>query len=514
MVKNAIILAAGYGMRMVPLSVERPKALIKIQDEVLIERMIRQLHEANVFDIKIVVGFMKESFEYLIDKYDVELIVNKDYENTNTMYSLYLAKNYIKNTYILSSDVWLKENIFNHSSLNTSWYLLQKNNHGNLKVKDNSLIYYSNQGTCKALGGIAYVTGKTAVMLKERLSSEKIDYEFFWEKALTNQADQLMLTPFYLDSKEGVEFNTYEQLVEFQEDDDQLHVQAIDIIEECLKTSKEHIKNIRTLKKGMTNRSFIFSCNDERYIMRIPGKGTDELIDRQEEAEVYKVIEEKGYGEPILFIDPKSGYKLTKYMENTRNCDIDNWNDIANCMEYLKKFHKEGLKVNHTFDLYKEINFYEKLRGKTSLYSDYDLVKENVFSLKKYIDKQEKQWTLCHIDANADNFLIDKNDEQKITLIDWEYAGMQDPHVDVAMFGIYAMYDKEKMDRLIDTYFDGKVRKNVRVKIYAYIATCGLLWSNWCEYKHSLGIDFGEYSLAQYRYAKEYYQYAKELMGE
>ena len=149
MVKNAIILAAGYGMRMVPLSVEQPKALIKIQDEVLIERMIRQLHEANVFDIKIVVGFMKESFEYLIDKYDVELIVNKDYENTNTMYSLYLAKNYIKNTYILSSDVWLKENIFNHSSLNTSWYLLQKNNHGNLKVKDNSLIYYSSQGTCR-----------------------------------------------------------------------------------------------------------------------------------------------------------------------------------------------------------------------------------------------------------------------------------------------------------------------------------------------------------------------------
>ena len=124
MVKNAIILAAGYGMRMVPLSVEQPKALIKIQNEVLIERMIKQLHEANVFDIKIVVGFMKESFEYLIDKYDVELIVNKDYENTNTMYSLYLAKNYIKNTYILSSDVWLKENIFNHSSLNTSWYLL------------------------------------------------------------------------------------------------------------------------------------------------------------------------------------------------------------------------------------------------------------------------------------------------------------------------------------------------------------------------------------------------------
>lgn len=512
--KNAIILAAGYGMRMVPLSVEQPKALIKVRNEVLIERMIKQLHEANIFDIKIVVGFMKESFEYLIDKYNVELIVNKDYENTNTMYSLYLVKKYIKNTYILPSDVWLKENIFKQAPSDRSWYLLQKNKHGNLKVKDNSLIYYSNQGTCQALGGITYINGKVAAFLKKQLNVEKINYEFFWEKALTNQDNQLMLTPFYLSSTKGIEFNTYEQLVEFQEADNQLHIQVIDIIEKSLKTSRDRIKNISVLKKGMTNRSFVFSCNGKKYIMRIPGKGTDELINRQQEADVYKIIEERGYGEPVLFMDPKSGYKLTKYVTNTRNCDANNWNDVSKCMEYLKEFHKEKLEVNHTFDLYKEIEFYEELRGENSLYPDYELVKRNIFSLKKYIDEQEKQWTLCHIDANADNFLIDKSNDQKITLIDWEYAGMQDPHVDVAMFGIYAMYDKEAMDHLIEIYFDGNVRKNIKAKIYAYIATCGLLWSNWCEYKNSLGIDFGEYSLAQYRYAKEYYQYAIELMGE
>ena len=43
----------------------------------------------------------------------------------------------------------------------------------------------------------------------------------------------------------------------------------------------------------------------------------------------------------------------------------------------------------------------------------------------------------------------------------------------------------------------------MRTKIYAYIAVCGLLWSNWCEYKSRLGVEFGEYSLKQYRYAKD-----------
>ena len=89
---------------------------------------------------------------------------------------------------------------------------------------------------------------------------------------------------------------------------------------------------------------------------------------------------------------------------------------------------------------------------------------------------------------------------------------MQDPHVDIAMFCIYSLYDKSKCDRLIDIYFEGKCDDKLRAKIYCYIASCGLLWSNWCEYKRQLGIEFGEYTLRQYRYAKEFYRYAMEIL--
>ena len=109
--------------------------------------------------------------------------------------------------------------------------------------------------------------------------------------------------------------------------------------------------------------------------------------------------------------------------------------------------------------------------------------------------------------------IIEKDGKVDIQLIDWEYAGMQDRYVDLAMFSIYSMYEKDQVDNLIDTYFrvaGEKTDENIRTRVYAYISMCGLLWSNWCEYKRGLGVDFGEYSLRQYRYAKDYYKYFKE----
>lgn len=184
-------------------------------------------------------------------------------------------------------------------------------------------------------------------------------------------------------------------------------------------------------------------------------------------------------------------------------------------MEHLKRFHEKKLKVQHTFSLFGQIQYYEDLwKGQDSIYKDYFETKKNVFSLKRWIDQQPKQYGLTHIDAVPDNFLFanDENKNQKIYLIDWEYAGMQDPHVDIAMFGIYALYDRKQMDQLIDLYFENKCPEIVRVKIYAYVAVCGLLWSNWCEYKRNLGVEFGEYALYQYRYAKEYYRIVKEYL--
>ena len=214
-------------------------------------------------------------------------------------------------------------------------------------------------------------------------------------------------------------------------------------------------------------------------------------------------------GRKIVYINAANGYKITKFLENARVCDPFDPEDVATCMRNLRAFHEQKLTVAHTFDLFGQIQFYESLwQGARSVYKDYNKTKEQVWSLKAYIECHAEQHVLAHIDAIPDNFLFikDDNENDTICLIDWEYAGMQDPHVDIAMFCIYSLYDKAHVDQLIHAYFPEGCSRETRVKIYCYIAACGLLWSNWCEYKRMFGVDFGEYSLRQYRYAKDYYK--------
>ena len=105
--QNAVILAAGFGMRMVPINTVYPKAMLKVHGEVLIERLIRQLHEAGITKIDVVVGFMKESFEYLIDEYGVNLITNRDYASKENLHSLKLASAQLGNTYVIPNPTFI-----------------------------------------------------------------------------------------------------------------------------------------------------------------------------------------------------------------------------------------------------------------------------------------------------------------------------------------------------------------------------------------------------------------------
>lgn len=508
---NAIILAAGYGLRMAPIGNEIPKGLLTVNDEPLIERLICQLHEAQITNITIVVGFMKEQYEYLIDKYNVKLLVNPDYAVKNNIHSLKLALNLLSNTYIIPCDIWCETNPFHQIELH-SWYMVSDmiDDESDIRVNRKMELVRVPEGSGgNSMIGISYLLKKDSDIVTQRIlefSNNKLYDHRFWEEALYEN-NHMILPARLVRAADTYEINTFEQLRELDDSSNSLQSDIITLIADTLSADTQNILNIEVLKKGMTNRSFRFSCNGKRYIMRIPGEGTNRLINRLQEYEVYQTIQGKNICDPIRYINPDTGYKMTEFLENARTCDSNDPEDVRRCMQYLRQFHEYHLTVNHTFDLYENIEHYETLRGNVpSCYRDYEETKAKIYELKKYIDAQPKNWTLTHIDAVCDNFLlVPTGDHEEIRLIDWEYSGMQDAHVDIAMFAIYAMYDREQVEALIDSYFPEGCSKDVRLKIYCYIATCGLLWSNWCEYKRILGIDFGEYSLRQYRFAKDYY---------
>ena len=518
--KNAIILAAGFGMRMVPINTETPKGLLEIKGERLIERTIRQLHEVGITEIYVVVGFMKEQYEYLIDEYGVDLIVAPDYATKNNLHSLKTAADHLSNSYIIPCDIWCEKNPYSRNEL-YSWYMVSDLVDDDSTVRVNrkqELVVQKEQAGGNAMIGICYLLETEAEIVRERLEELGRDSRYdgaFWEETLYRK-DRMIVTARVVHAADAVEINTYEQLREIDSDSSQLQTDAIQVICEALGAQQNEVTNITVLKKGMTNRSFLFSCKDKKYIMRIPGEGTDQLINRRQEAAVYQTIAGRRICDEIAYINPENGYKITEYLEGARVCDAENEEDLQKCMKKLREFHGQKLKVDHSFELFGQMEYYESLwEGTPSAYKDYEKTKEHVLQLKDYIEANAGEQVLTHIDAVPDNFLfVKENGKEEIRLIDWEYAGMQDPHVDIAMFCIYSLYKKEQVDHLIDLYFEGNCDERTRIKIYCYIAVCGLLWSNWCEYKRKLGVEFGEYSLRQYRYAKDYYKIVQQELGE
>lgn len=187
--KNAVILAAGFGMRMVPINIETPKGLLEVKGEILIERMIRHLHEAGIWEIYIVVGFMKEQYEYLIDKYKVNLVVNSEYTVKNNLFSLKKVLQYLSKTYIIPCDIWCGYNPFNQYEL-YSWYMVSEEKSRESKIRVNKkmeLVFTDKTTSGNKMVGIAYLDEEKASAIAkqiQKLSEDSINDNAFWEEAL------------------------------------------------------------------------------------------------------------------------------------------------------------------------------------------------------------------------------------------------------------------------------------------------------------------------------------------
>lgn len=290
----------------------------------------------------------------------------------------------------------------------------------------------------------------------------------------------------------------------------------MELISEVLHVPESEITGIKCLKTGMTNKSFLFKVHDKSYICRIPGPGTELLINRKQEKAVYDAVKGSGITEHVVYMNGETGYKISEYYEGARNSDPRNWDDVAKCMALVEKLHDSKLHVDHSFDIRERISFYEALcRGyEKKLFEDYPEVKAHMLTLLDRLDRLNRPKVLSHIDSVCDNFLFLPDGD--IRLIDWEYSGMCDPLIDVSMCAIYSYYNDFEVEKLITTYLHREPTSEERFVYYAYIALGGFLWCLWAVYKSSVGEEFGDYTIVMYRYAKQFYKKiitAPEFLG-
>ena len=155
----------------------------------------------------------------------------------------------------------------------------------------------------------------------------------------------------------------------------------------------------------------------------------------------------------------------------------------------------------------------ERLLSKVIPFSDYINIRRKSFALIDYLRKLNRKETIAHIDSVVDNFIFlpgaDISDEERdisrLRLIDWEYAAMNDPLIDVAMCIIYSYMNEEDAYELICMYFGREPEYEEENVINAYIALGGLLWALWGVYKEFCGVQqYSDYTLKMYRYFKVY----------
>lgn len=524
-VDGALIIAAGFGSRFVPLTFETPKGLLEVFGERMIERQIRQLHEVGVTDITIAVGYLKEKFEYLIDKYQVKLLYNPEYSCKNTLTTIYRARQVLegRNMYVLSSDNWMRSNMFHRYECG-SWYSSA------FMEGDTSewVISYNKKGRMTGVqvgGRDAWVMYGPVFFSKEFSESflpilEKYYHtpgteQFYWEKVLIENLDKLEMDINRQPEDQVYEFENLEELRKFDSRyQTRSDNKALELISEVFQVPESDIHDIRCLKSGMTNKSFLFQVQKKHYICRIPGPGTELLINRMEEAAVYETIRPLDLSEHIIYMNGRTGYKISEYYEGARNAQADNWEDLTACMDSLHRLHDSGLAVDHSFDVRERILFYERLctaHGGT-LFEDYETVRSWMMELLDRLDALDRPKTLAHIDSNTDNFLM--LPDGSVRLIDWEYSGMCDPLIDISMCALYSYFDEGAVAKLMQVYFGRDASEEEHLVVWSYLALGGFLWALWAVYKASLGEEFGEYTLIMYRYAKHYYRKVSRMVQE
>lgn len=275
-VDNAIIMAAGVSSRFAPLSYEKPKALITVNGEVLIERQIRQLREVGINEIVVVVGYKKEQFYYLKEKFGVIIVENQEYNTRNNNASIYVAQKYIHNSYICSADNYFTQNPFT-KMVEESFYS----------------VVYSNGKTdewCVDIDNNEYITGvkiggeNSWYMLGHVFWSESFSEKFLgilndeynlpqtknllWESIYINHIDELKMKVKKYDDNYIFEFDTLDELRNF--DKSYINDTKSKILKKIAKQNnciEKDIVDVSVIKdeKGINAIGFQYKINNEKY---------------------------------------------------------------------------------------------------------------------------------------------------------------------------------------------------------------------------------------------------------
>lgn len=218
---KAILLAAGMGTRLRPLTLDTPKSLVKVNGKPILEKQIEFLKEIGIEEIIIVTGYLKEKFEYLRDKYKVTLIHNDKYNQYNNIYTMYLVREYLPDSYVIDADVYLNRNFLINNPKSSLYFSAKK-----LKFKNEWMLRYDDRFRINRvdvgdgykeyiLTGISYWAeedGKYIIRKLEDAISKGDFKDLYWDDMVKDNINDLNVFLHRIKHDDSFEIDTLEDL--------------------------------------------------------------------------------------------------------------------------------------------------------------------------------------------------------------------------------------------------------------------------------------------------------------
>ena len=500
-VKNAVILAAGGGDINAKSVYNMPKGLFVKNGETLIERQIRQLKEAGINDITVVVGYKQELYFFLVDKWGVNLEINTDLKKNN-VFSLYMAKNFLGSTYILNCDNYFEENPFSQFEYNSFHATVYKENaHNELVVKKNQsgriLSVYSCAMSGECIYGHAFIDTELSRRLVKFMDDEIDDFRIsalFWEEFIARHSDDLEM---YVREYPADFLFEFDSIQEIQNIDGLFLSNVSGWINEkicaVLNCTEDEITDINVLQKGLSNILFTFVVRGVRYIFRYPGDSTHFFIYRKNECVANKLAAKAHADDTYIYID-EQGAKISKFRENLIDLHGKYYYDVElmkRVAQKIRAFHDVGYDMpdwkDYNYDpvWQTERLFKEASKMKGDLFKIFEKEWIQIRKLQKYADMDGVKHTMCHNDINIDNVLLT---DTTLDIIDYEFAGYNDPGYDFGrvIAGFEYEADEPKILDILEAYFGRPATEMEHRHWMAYTTIHHWYYVGWALYKESI----------------------------
>jgi thiamine kinase-like enzyme len=229
---------------------------------------------------------------------------------------------------------------------------------------------------------------------------------------------------------------------------------------------------------GLTN--LVFKAGE--FCLRIPGKGTEEYINRANEAVAAREAATAGVSPEVLHVDPGTGVMVTRFIAGAETMSPEKFKarsgGPARAGEAFRKLHNSGAVFPFRFELFAMIDDYLKVLSTkdVALPAGYHDVVREAGSVRSALAAHPLPLVACHCDPLCENFL---DTGERMWIVDWEYSGMNDPLWDLGDLSVEGKFDTTQDEEMMRAYFGGEARQAERGRIVIYKAMCDLLWTLW-----------------------------------